>query len=63
MRPQRVSNLKNESFTSNKICQKKSTTDAGNDGKVDKAVEAVVGGFVGKAIEELESLVGTKRWK
>ena len=36
--------------------QSNSTTDAGNEGEVDKAV-AVVGGFVDKAIEEVESLV------
>ena len=36
--------------------QGNSTTDAGNEGEVDKAV-AVVGGFVDKAIEEVESLV------
>ena len=42
---------------------KKITTDAGNDGGVDKAIEAVVGGFVGRATEELESLVGRRGWK
>ena len=40
----------------NSLKQVNSTVDAGNEGEVDKAV-AVVGGFVDKAIEEVETLV------